>query len=87
MFKNEGEKNKHWSDYAKEHLVGKTIESARWMTKDEAKHLGWYSRPVVIQFTDGSIAWPSQDDEGNDGGALFGQAKDGDDLTFPVFRD
>jgi hypothetical protein len=30
------------------------------------------------------MLFPSKDDEGNDGGALFGQNKDREDLTFPV---
>jgi len=38
----------------------------------------------VIELDDGSQIFPSQDDEGNDGGALFGQGSDGDEWTFPV---
>jgi len=49
-----------------------------------AEQMGWYSRPIVIHLDDGSMIFPSQDDEGNDGGALFGQGPDGKDLTFPV---
>jgi hypothetical protein len=30
------------------------------------------------------MLFPSMDDEGNDGGALFGQNKDREDLTFGV---
>jgi hypothetical protein len=85
MFKNKKEQTKYWMDYAKKHLVGKTIKAVSWMTGDEAVHLGWeYSRPVVIEFTDGSMIFPSADDEGNDGGALFGQSAGHEDLTFPV---
>lgn len=75
---------KHWNEFAKKHLLGKTIASVRYMTKAEAKNMGWESRPVTIFFTDGSYIFPSMDDEGNDGGALFGTTKDGEDMTFPV---
>jgi hypothetical protein len=54
------------------------------MTKAECKNMGWESRPLAIFFTDGSYVFPSMDDEGNDGGALFGTTKDGEDMTFPV---
>lgn len=85
MFKNKKEKAAHWMGYAKKHLVGRTIESVRWMSKGEAEAMGWeHSRPVVIHFSDGSLVFPSADDEGNYGGALFGQGPGGEDLTFPV---
>ena len=75
---------KQWNDFAKKHLLGKTIASVRYMTQKEASNMGWESRPVAIFFTDGSYIFPSMDDEGNDGGALFGTTKDGEDMTFPV---
>lgn len=75
---------KHWNDLAKKQLVGKTIASVRYMTQKEADNMGWDSRPLAIFFTDGSYVFPSMDDEGNDGGALFGTTKDGEDMTFPV---
>lgn len=79
------ERVKYWTDYANKHLVGKTIQHVRWMTEDEAVHMGWErTRPIVIQFTDGSLVFPSADDEGNYGGALFGQSAGQEDLTFPV---
>ena len=84
MFKSKKEQTKHWMDYAEKHLVGKTIKAVGWMTEKEAVHLGWqYSRPIVIEFMDGTMIFPSRDDEGNDGGALFGQSGD-ESLTFPV---
>jgi len=75
---------KYWNDLAKRNLLGKTIKSVRYMTKSEAENMGWESRALAIFFTDGSFIFPSMDDEGNDGGALFGRTKDGEDLTFPV---
>ena len=75
---------KHWNDFAKKHLLGKTIKSVRYMTNEEADNMGWMSRPLAIFFTDGSFIFPSMDDEGNDGGALFGQTSNGEDMAFPV---
>ena len=53
------------------------------MTPKEAEEFGWYSRPVVIHFTDGTYIIPMKDDEGNDGGSVEGST---DDLIFPVLR-
>lgn len=58
-------------------LVAKKISSVRYMTKEEADEAGWYSRPLVIRFTDGSLLIPQADDEGNDGGAMFYQNESG----------
>jgi hypothetical protein len=77
---------KKWTRYGQEHLEGKTVERVRYLSKEEAQSMGWYSRPLVIEFTDGSLVFASQDDEGNDGGALFGQGPGGEELTFPVLR-
>lgn len=60
-------------------LVGKTIRAIRWMTQEETDGLGFYSRPMVIIFTDGSCMYFQSDDEGNDGGAgvvLFPDGKE-----------
>jgi hypothetical protein len=74
----------YWEKHATKNLVGKKIVMARYMSKEEAENMGWYSRPVVLQLNDGSIIFPSMDDEGNNGGALFGQDKDNNDITCPV---
>ena len=76
---------KFWNDYAKKHLEGRTIRAVSYMTSAERKSHGWSHRGLVIEFTDGTHIYPSQDDEGNDAGALFGN-KEGDQLTFPVLR-
>lgn len=57
-------------------LVGKTIKLVRYLDQSEAPE-DWWSRPVVIEFTDGSLLMPQSDDEGNDGGAMYYQSKDG----------
>lgn len=72
-----------WNKYA-EQLVGKTIKSVKYMTSEEAEDFGWYKRPIIIECTDGTLLIPSSDDEGNNGGALFGSTSDMKDLTFPT---
>jgi hypothetical protein len=76
---------KYWQSYAEENLVGKKVVSVRYMTDDEANSIGWYSRPLIIQFEDGTTIYSSRDDEGNDGGSMHG-AIDGEGLTFPVLH-
>lgn len=58
-------------------LVGKTILSVRYMTKEECRGVEWTKRPLVIRFTDGSYLMPQSDDEGNDGGAMNYQNNSG----------
>lgn len=70
-----------WNKRAKV-LVGKTIKEVRYMTDEEATEAMWYNKPLVIFFTDGTYIYPMADDEGNDGGALYGS----DGLMFPVTR-
>ena len=59
-----------------EMLIGRTIKNVRYMTKAEAEKLGWEQVPVVLELDDGNIIFPSRDDEGNDGGALFSNLED-----------
>jgi hypothetical protein len=84
MFKNKKEQSKHWNGYGKRHLVGRKIESVRWLSEEECEGMGWHSRPIALHLDDGTIIFPSKDDEGNNGGALFGQGPGGEKLTFPV---
>jgi hypothetical protein len=58
-------------------LVGKTIASVRYLTEGSAFAIMWDKRPLVIEFTDGSLLTPQSDDEGNDGGAMFYQSNSG----------
>lgn len=73
-----------WTEYAKEKLVGRKIEAVRYLSERETEAMDWYSRSLVIILDDRTILFPSRDDEGNDAGALFGEALDGEELTFPV---
>lgn len=72
-----------WTSFAETLLVGRTITTVRYLTADEARGLGWYERPLVLELDDGTLLFPSRDAEGNDGGSLFGQSLNGAPLTFP----
>ena len=63
--------DKHWDKVAKSQLLGKKIVTVRYFTEKEAEEMGWTSRPIAFQLEDGLWVYPSCDDEGNDGGALF----------------
>lgn len=54
-------------------LVGKTVSGVRAMTDTELAEFLWYDGEVgiVIEFTDGSFAIVSKDEEGNGAGSLF----------------
>jgi hypothetical protein len=65
-------------------LAAKKISSVRYMTNAEAEGMGWYKRPLVINFTDGSFLVPQMDDEGNDGGAMFYQDKAQDSIIYTL---
>lgn len=62
---------KTWGDKVAKELVGKTIVAVRYLTDEEREDLDWYNRSIVLQLSDGTLIWPSQDDEGNGAGALF----------------
>jgi hypothetical protein len=72
-----------WNERA-EALIGKKIVEARYMTPEEVEAQGWSQSVIVLIFDDGSYVFPSMDDEGNNGGALFGSSEEYD---FPVIRD
>jgi hypothetical protein len=82
-FESKEEMTTHWENYAEEHLKGRTIKAVRYMTEEEAKDWMWYKRPLIMILDDGTQLILSADDEGNDGGAMFGQKGD-KSLTFPV---
>lgn len=75
-----------WEQKARAGLLGLRITKVRYLTREEMESLGWSQSVVVIELENGTLLFPSRDDEGNDGGALFGQTKQGEDLTFPVIR-
>jgi hypothetical protein len=69
-----------WNKRAKA-LEGRKIVKVEYLTQEEADDLGWSSRPICIGLDDGSWIYPSMDDEGNDGGALFSSKPE---YQFPV---
>ena len=73
-----------WQNSTRKLLVGKTIKHIRYLNDEEMEALMWHSRPIVIVFTDGSLLIPQSDDEGNDGGAMLYQDKDGNHDVIPV---
>ena len=74
----------HWRLVAQRNLLNKTIVGVRYMSSREAHDMGWSQRPVVITLSDGSHIFASKDDEGNDGGALFGDDEHSDSMDMPV---
>jgi len=74
----------YWTNKATENLVGKKIVATRYMTDEEMSSMLWYNKPIILILDDGSLIYPSRDDEGNGAGALFGQDKEGNDITLPV---
>jgi len=75
---------KQWTDKASEILLNRKIVKVRYMNDKEADDMGWYSRPVAFLLDNGVWIFPSADDEGNDGGALFTTSQDMSVL--PVLR-
>lgn len=70
---NKKEQFEYWNEEARKHLLGKTVKAASFMRPDEAEAMGWDGGEhscLVIEFTDGSLIYASQDDEGNGPGFL-----------------
>jgi hypothetical protein len=78
--------SEHWAEEARQSLVGRTVRAVRYLKKEEMDALGWEESVVVIEFDDGTLIFPSRDDEGNGGGAMFGQGPGNEELCFPVIR-
>lgn len=57
-------------------LVGRTVIEVRPMNMAEIEREGWEHHrgqiPTALVFDDGSVIYPSRDEEGNGPGALFG---------------
>ena len=68
------------------HLIGLKIVGVRYLTKEETDASAWYSSPIAIELSDGSALIPQQDDEGNDGGALWIANSKGKEDLAPVIR-
>ena len=58
----------------------------KWLSPEKSEeYFGWDAQPCEIHLDNGTILSPSQDDEGNDAGAIFTNLKDLP--CIPVFRD
>lgn len=75
---------KKWTKFAEKHLLHRTIVGVRYMTEAECDVFDWDKSAIVLVLDNGVVVYPSRDDEGNNAGALFGQAKSGKQLIFPV---
>jgi hypothetical protein len=60
-----------WVKDIKKVVLNRQIVKVRYMTNEEVEHMGWYAAAVVFQLSDGTLLFPSRDDEGNDAGAIF----------------
>ena len=69
-----------WNKQAKKVLLGKKIVQVKYVDSEEAEKYMWYSRPISFTLDNGTRLMVQQDDEGNDGGALWYGNKDGEDL-------
>ena len=60
-------------------LIGQKLVRIRPITQEELEAEGWdyAGATCVLEFEDGTIIYPSQDDEGNGAGTLFGKTPDG----------
>ena len=69
----------YWTNTAKKNLVGATIVKVEYMPKSEMDEMMWYKTPLCILMKKGTNyfwIYPSMDDEGNDGSALFTTIKE-----------
>lgn len=74
---------KNWIERSEKVLLGRRILKVRYMTQKEAEEMGWENRAIVIGLDNGTVIFPSMDDEGNNAGAIF--TTDKDLPTIPVF--
>ena len=65
-------------------VFGKKIVDARQLTKKEVEDEGWFRSTTALILDDGTLIYPSQDDEGNDAGALFGKTPDGQEIRLGI---
>jgi hypothetical protein len=65
-------------------LEGRKIKSVSYMSDKEQENAGFYHKALVIELDDGTIFWPSSDDEGNDAGAIHYQKAGDEETILPV---
>jgi len=82
--KQQSDKENYWVEKAQSVLLNRKIIEVRYLTEKEMEMLGWYKRAVVFLLDDGTIVYPSKDDEGNNAGALFYQKEEDPGFVLPV---
>ena len=60
-----------WEESIGKAFIGRKIVKIEYLNKEEVNDLEWNSVPCCFQLDNGVWFYPQQDDEGNDGGALF----------------
>tara|TARA_Y200000002_G_scaffold377692_1_gene383730 strand:+ start:1911 stop:2276 length:366 start_codon:yes stop_codon:yes gene_type:complete len=60
-----------WKNRLSPEILGQRIVRMQYMSKKDAEGLGWYKRPLMLMLENGTWIIPQQDDEGNDGSALW----------------
>jgi hypothetical protein len=73
-----------WTAYAKKALLGRKIVRVRYLSDEEMEDMGWDSKPIVLELDNGTLMFPSADDEGNDGGAMFYCSEEDPNGVIPV---
>ena len=63
--------SQQWKNRLSPELLGQRIGKMQYMRKKDAENMGWYKRPLMLMLENGTWIIPQQDDEGNDGGALW----------------
>ena len=61
---------RQWAEDAGKYLVGRTIKSVGYMTKQECLDNMWDKSGLIIELNDGTYLYPMSDDEGNSPGAF-----------------
>jgi hypothetical protein len=77
-----GDVEKRWTAIASKQFLGRKIVAVRYLSEKEVEEIGWSCQSIVLQLDDGNLIYPSCDDEGNNGGALF--TTDANDPVIPV---
>lgn len=74
----------HWTNFAKEKLVGRKIVDVMYLKGTEASDLMWDERPIILELDDGTVLFPLRDSEGNGPGTISGADAAGSNLRFPA---
>ena len=69
----------------KKNLIGKTIKNVIYIPLKDCKDRYWSKSPIAIELNDGNWIYPTSDDEGNNGGAMYTTFEDLP--IIPVYRE